>query len=234
MPKISIILPSYNSAPYLKEALESVFRQSYGDFELIVINDGSTDNTADILKGFSDSRLRLISNTANLGIVESLNEGLKIAKGDYIARFDADDLMLPERLKEQGEFLDKHPEIIVVGSWAETIDHSGQPLGNYDYPPLDDRAIRRRLLKHNPFIHSSTMLRREPLLSCGGYRKAFQHIEDYELWTRLLRLGAGANIPERLIKYRLNQGGITKRKNMIMKTKGLLVRILAWYRIKQS
>lgn len=230
MPKLSVIMPSYNSAKYLKEAISSVLEQSFSDFELIIIDDGSTDNTQDILKAFDDKRLKLLRNGKNLGIVASLNHGLKLATGDYIIRFDSDDVMLAGRLEKQTKFLDNNPEMVVVGSWAETIDENGQGLGAYDYPPQDDAAIRKYILKHNPFIHSSTAIRRETLLKANGYRQAFIHIEDYELWTRLLRLGQGANLSERLIKYRLNQGGITKRKNITMRIKGLVVRVLAWWR----
>lgn len=229
--KISVILPCYNNAKYLNEALTSVLQQSYADFELIIIEDGSTDNSREIIKGFTDPRIKLLEHKTNLGIVISLNEGIKIAQGEYIARMDADDVMLPGRLGRQAEFLDQNPKVAVVGSYAETIDENNNFLGYYDYPPLNDKAIRRMLLTHNPFIHPSTMLRRNLLLASGGYKNNFNHIEDYELWTRLLQFGQGANLPERLIKYRLNQGGTTSKKRFKMRVLGLLIKILALKRI---
>lgn len=231
MPKLSIIIPSYNSAPYLEESINSVLKQFFVDFELIVIDDGSTDNTQAILKKYIDTRLHILSNNKNLGIVASLNRGIAQASGEYIIRFDADDVMLAGRLEKQSRFLDDNPNVVVVGSWAETINENGEHLGTYNYPPQDDAVIRKYILKHNPFIHPSTAIGREALLKAGSYRQAFSHIEDYELWTRLLRLGQGANLPEHLIKYRLNQGGITKRKNTTMRVKGLVVRVLAWARL---
>ncbi|MEI6494712.1 MAG: glycosyltransferase [bacterium] len=229
MPKVSVILPVYNSAHYIREAIESVLAQTFTDFEFIIIDDGSTDGTTDILKELTDPRITLI-NRENRGLVDSLNEGLAFAHGEYVARMDADDIMAPERLAKQVHYLDNNVHIAIVGSWAETIDHNGNKLGLYNYPPVSRKGLRAYILKHNPFIHSTVMFRREVILRVGGYRH-YQYIEDYELWTRVIAKYRGANLPEALTKYRIHSNSVTSKHRYRMLLAGILIRLLALRRL---
>ena len=218
----------YNGERFLKEAIDSIIAQTFTDFEFIIINDGSTDRTGAILKTYADPRLKIIERE-NRGLISSLNEAINSAEGEYLARTDADDTALPERLARQAKFLDEHPPVGLVGSWAEAVDENGKILKIYDFPPADNKHIRSYLLRHNAFIHPSVMFRRK-LISQNPYRN-FTHIEDYELWTRLLQKCEGANIPEPLIKYRVLESSITRinRKKIIMR--GFFVRALVFLRL---
>jgi len=215
LPLISVLLPVYNGARYVHESVESILGQSFADFELIVINDGSSDATPAIVSKFRDPRIRLIHNEHNLGLAPSLNRGIAAVKGDYIARQDADDIALPHRLRTQIEFLRSHPAIAMVGSWALLIDDQGREQGVCDYPPIADIDIKWSLLFSNPFIHGSVMMRRDVVDKIGGYTKdpvifrAF--VEDYDLWSRINRVARSANIPEPLEKYRVNPSGASAR-----------------------
>jgi glycosyltransferase involved in cell wall biosynthesis len=228
MQKVSVILPVYNGARYIAESVTSVLNQTFTDFELIIINDGSSDNTSEILKTFTDSRIVLIQRE-NRGLIDTLNEGLAFAHGEYVARMDADDVMLPERLAKQVAYLDDHPRVAVLGGWAEVINESGEKIGFYDYPPTDYHKLRTYILKSNPFIHSTVMFRREVILRAGGYRQ-YRHIEDYELWTRVVFKYQGTNLPEPLIKYRVHLESITSKNRYRMLLLGILVRLLALQR----
>lgn len=133
-PKISVIMSVYNGMPYLKEAVQSILKQTFKDFEFIVVNDASTDDSWQYLKGLNDKRIKLIINEKNLGLATSLNDGIKIAKGNFIARMDADDVSKPDRLEVQYKFLTKNPEIDLCGSWADIIDEKGKIVAEKKYP----------------------------------------------------------------------------------------------------
>jgi glycosyltransferase involved in cell wall biosynthesis len=223
-------MPVYNGERYLAEAVKSILDQTEGDLELVIIDDGSADGSAKIVKSFSDPRVRLIC-TPHEGLVAALNRGITTARGKYIARMDADDISFPERFKVQSELLETNPDIGICGSWAEIIDKNDKKLGEATYPPINDVEIRRYGKFHNPFIHSSVMIRADFIKQTGGYRAFFRHVEDYELWTRILKRSRGANIPKMLIRYRRHSAQITERNNPEMKIRGLVARILAWIRL---
>jgi len=229
MPKISVIMSVYNSEKYLREAVLSVLGQTYKDFEFIIINDGSTDNSLKTLKEFEDqdSRIKLISRE-NKGLVDSLNEGIKMAQGEYIARMDADDISVPERLEKQLKWAAEN-DLAVCGTWAEEIDSIGNEVKDLNYPPVVGR-VRFFTLLHCPFIHPSVIFRKDIFEKVGGYRGKFKHIEDYELWTRIVFKYKTGNIPEILLKYRIHNEQITKKNNFAMRLKGVVVRILASFR----
>jgi len=229
MPKISVIMPVYNGERYLKDALQSVLNQSYRDFECIVIDDGSTDSSAEIIQAFNDPRIVYVQKNHS-GIVDSLNHGISISKGEYVARFDCDDICEAHRLEGQLRFFDTHPEYAMVGSHASVIDENGIEDGKLEYPPLEAVQIRKYALLHNPFIHSSVMIRREILDKVGTYKKLYRHVEDYELWTRIAFDYSTANISQPLIKYRIHSRQVTKKNNLEMKIYGALVRTLALFR----
>jgi glycosyltransferase involved in cell wall biosynthesis len=207
-PKVTILMPACNAAKYIAEAIGSVLEQTYADFELLIIDDGSSDNTAMVVRKFSDPRIRLISK-AKEGISAALNAGLHAARGIYIARFDADDVCLPRRLERQVIFLDGHPAYLVVGSDAEYISENGEHLFNFHCTGHTHREINGNLYRYCPFIHSAVMYRKEAILRMGGYSRYAHNFEDYLLWVQLLKTGKCCNLPEPLIKVRINPSSVT-------------------------
>ncbi len=196
-------MPVYNSSQYLKEALESVLAQTWTEWELVTIDDGSTDGSTEILNSYCklDRRIKLISQP-HQGLVPALNNGLRSAHGAYIARLDSDDLALPDRLEKQVRLLDASPEVVIVGCAYSVIDEGGVESHIVRYPGTDT-SIRWRMLFYNCFAHSSVMLRAQVIRDHGlAYDEAARHVEDYELWSRILTYGKGMNLPARLIKYR--------------------------------
>ncbi len=207
VPTVSVVMSVFNGDRYLKEAIDSVLAQNFADFELIVVDDGSTDGTAAILESYSDSRIRTSRNAVNLGQPASLNRGLAAARGALIARLDADDVALPDRLETQVRFLASHPSAASVGAaWIE-IDENGC-LGAARHPPTTSVDIRWRLLFANAFLHSSVIVRRSALDAVGVYDPAIGYGEDYELWSRVAARFEVANIDRPLVLYRLT--GVSK------------------------
>lgn len=191
----------------MREAIDSILYQDFTNFELIVIDDASRDRSLDILYSYNDPRLVILRNDENSGIVYSLNKGLKIAQGKYIARMDADDISMPDRFEKQYQFLDSNPNIGVVGSWGEYIDELGKNISFVKHPQKDNE-IRTLLLVKNCIFHPSVMIRRELLVDIG-YKDGYKHAEDYWLWTELLANTKFENIPEYLIKYRIRGNNIS-------------------------
>jgi hypothetical protein len=204
----------YNGERFLSEAIQSVLNQSFSDFEFIIINDGSTDGTLSILESHDDARIVLVSNQANIGLSSSLNKGLALAQGEYVARMDADDVALPHRFEKQVAFLDAHPEVGILGSPCQLINIHGREQGLYRAPP-SDLEIRWRSLIANPFWHPTVMIRGHILAENGlNYDQALQTSQDYDLWIRMLNHTRGANLGEPLIQYRLGHG-ITKTRRKL-------------------
>ncbi|MDB5259211.1 MAG: glycosyl transferase family 2 [Candidatus Taylorbacteria bacterium] len=222
-------MPVYNGEKYLKEAIESVLKQTENDFEFLIIDDGSIDATESIVNSFADKRIRYEKRQRG-GLVAALNYGISIAQGIYIARMDADDRALAERFSKQAATLDLHPEIAVCGSWALKIDEAGRPAGQFSFPKITPKEVRLHAFVHNPIIHPAAMIRRSVLLEVGGYRPFWKHVEDYELWTRILPKYACVNIGEPLLEYRLHAGQITQQKRIRMLSYGLLIRIAYLWR----
>lgn len=201
-PLVSVLMPVYNGAADLRKALDSVLGQTFGDFEVIAINDGSRDNSAALLNAVDDPRVRVIHQD-NMGLAATLNRGLSMAEGSLVARQDQDDLSHPERLAKQVAYLQAHPECVLLGTAAE-IWVGDEPTDRAHDHPTEHAVLAFDLLFNNPFVHSSVMMRRNAVLAIGGYTtdKARQPPEDYELWSRLARHGRVANLPERLLVYR--------------------------------
>ncbi len=191
----------YNGERWLGEAVESVLGQTLADLELIVVDDGSTDGTAAILAGCRDPRLR-VSRERRAGLTASLNRGLRLATAPLLARLDADDVALPERLARQAAFLDSHPEVGLLGTGCHEVSPSGEIIATYR-PPEGDAEIRRALIRRNPFVHSSVMMRRLTLEAAGLYDESLPVAQDYELWLRMSRLTRMANLGEPLVRRRL-------------------------------
>lgn len=201
-PSISVLTAVYNGTPYLREAIDSILNQTFSDFEFIIINDGSTDETAEILSSYTDPRIRIIKNSKNLGLTKSLNIGLKIARGIYIARMDADDIALPERLQIEKKFLDNHLDIVAVGSEIDLINEDGKKVGEkhlIQYPEI----IRFRMVIANQLAHPTILFRKSIIIENGGYDEHFKYAQDYELWSRLNERNYHfSNIAASLLRYR--------------------------------
>jgi glycosyl transferase family 2 len=207
---VSIVLPVYNCAQYVGQAIESMLAQTWPDFEFIVIDDGSTDRTPQVLQRYRDPRIRLVTQT-NRGLAATLNRGIELSRGRYIARQDADDFSLAERLAKQVSHLDAHPSCALVGTWAE-IRREDALTGRQHRHPTDNASLQYELLLNNPFVHSSVMIRKAALDRVGGYTTdpARQPPEDYELWSRIARDYEVSNLPEVLHVYREIHGSMSR------------------------
>ena len=211
-PLVSVIMSVYNGEKYLEGCIESILKQTFQDFEFIIINDCSTDMTADILHGFEeDRRFIIIHNSENIGLTKSLNKALSLARSSYIARMDVDDLSLPDRLDTQYRFMKKNTEVGVVGSSYYEINEEGAVIGEVILPEKDG-DIRAKILRLNPFNHSAVMVRKSALNDSGAYNEKFVYSQDYELWFRILRKHKGYNIQEKLIMKRNPAGSVTVSK----------------------
>jgi len=207
---ISVIMSVYKpNQKYLFEAIESILKQTYTDFEFIIVNDG--DEAIINYEGL-DPRIKVIHNEKNIGLTKSLNKALREAKGEYIARMDADDISSPTRLEEQVKFLEENPDHILVGTWAEIIDENGKKIREVKHPCTND-VIQSELIKYNPFFHSSILFR-----SGVFYNEKFRYAQDYELYLRIARgwdnrTKQFANLPIFLHQYRETSSSITSKMN---------------------
>lgn len=203
-PKISVIMSVYNSEKYLDESINSILNQSFKDFEFLIVNDCSTDNSLKIIKKYQkkDNRIKLIDNKKNINLANSLNKCLKIVRGKYIARMDADDISFPNRLEIQFEYLEKNPEIFLIGGSAVVINKYGEKIGSL-FKDAGHLKIKNKLLKSNPFIHPSIFFRNTKKFF---YRGEFKRSQDYDLYLRILESGKKmSNLPNFLIKYRIDE-----------------------------
>lgn len=210
---VSILLPIFNAGQHLHQAMESVLRQDYVDLDIVVIDDASTDGSADVIHQYAerDSRIRAIFHRQNRGLADTLNEGLKSARDPYVVRMDQDDESLPHRVRTQVAFVQDNPDVAVVGSF---VYHMGATRENDRLVrlPQDDREIREALTRYNCIYHPTVILKRDAILKLGGYRRTFKNAEDYDLWLRVSTEHRLANIPEPLIRYRFTVNGMTLGK----------------------
>ncbi len=207
-PLVTVLMPAYNAAGYIAEAIDSVLQQTFSDFEFLIINDGSTDDTEKIIRQYADPRIRLY-NQANAGVIGALNNGLELAKADLIARFDADDVCYPDRLQLQYDFMKANPDYILVGSEADYIEENGTFIFTYKFNAYTDEEIRSQNYTTCPFIHSAVMFYKQKVIEVGGYDKGAITFEDHLLWWRLIQLGKVRNFEQALIKVRFNPDSVT-------------------------
>jgi glycosyltransferase involved in cell wall biosynthesis len=206
-PLISVILPVFNGEKYLHESIVSILDQTFPDFELIIVNDGSTDATESIVNGFRDSRIRYVTQE-NTGIGGALRNGCNLASGKYIARMDADDIALPHRFERQVAWLERHPGTVVLSSAVLYIDEAGQTIGR-SFPYTTHRAIRKKLNLFNPVCHPGVMMRTDAYRRSVGYLD-IQPFEDHILWLSMAKLGKLHNFRFPLLKYRLLPGSVSR------------------------
>lgn len=201
-------MPAYNAGKYIAEAITSVLKQSFSDFELLIVNDGSTDQTVKIIESFKDDRIVLI-HQENQGIASALNTGLKYARADYIARFDADDICNRDRLKIQYNFITTYPEYDIIGSAADYLDVEGNYIFTQHPVAHLNEEIQALQYAVCPFIHSSVCYKKDAILDNGGYNEHAYTFEDHFLWVNILKSAKACNLSQALIKVRLNPESIT-------------------------
>ena len=194
-PKVSVVMPAYNAAQFIRPAVDSILAQTFGDFELIILTDGSTDRPQSIVDGYSDPRIRLI-NKENSGVASTLNVGLNEARGEFIWRHDADDVSLPEKLERQVNFLESHPEFILCATQIAFMTERGMVAWDKRQPKskwLGESEFREVFFEdfapYSPITHATILCKRESLVKCKGYRTAFKTAEDIDLWLRLRENG---------------------------------------------
>ncbi len=200
-------MSTYNSAQFLERCIDSILGQTLADFEFLVVDDGSTDDTRKILDSYDDPRM-VVFHQPNEGLTVTLNRLLGIASGKFVARQDADDFSYPTRLEQQHGFLDAHPEVALVGSWSTQIDDYDNPIHRFE-PETRPEALSQILLESNPFTHGSWFVRREVMESLGGYRNEFRYSQDYDLLLRMSEKYRMANIPEMLYAKRHTRGMVS-------------------------
>ena len=211
--RLTVLMSVYNGEKYLREAVDSILSQTFRDFEFLIINDGSSDGTAQILESYDDPRMRIVYNEENIGLTRSLNKGLKLARGEYIARMDADDISLPERLEKQVEFLDAHPEVGVLGTWVEVIDGEGTVGQVWRSPqvPTSPALLNWTLMFHNCLPHPSAMMRLRVIEGMGGYDPEIRYAQDYDLWARASLITDLTNLSQVLLRRRVAAEAVTGR-----------------------
>lgn len=231
-PIVSVVMSIFNSEKWLKEAIDSVLNQTFGDFEFIIVDDGSTDDSLSIVRSYDDRRIKLIINESNLGVSNSVNKALQTVRGEYIARMDGDDICMPRRFERQVEFLRSHNEIDVCGSWFKVFGDSDGVVRCPQY----DKEIRCMMLFNNAFAQPSVMFRKSVVPHDGIlYEKNRVRVEDYELWYRLSIEHAMANIPEVLLEYRVNNKNSSKKLEAVREeTHKICMRAIGDLRVELS
>ena len=209
VPRVSVVMAVHDGESFLQEAIDSILHQHYRDLEFIIIDDGSNDRTAAILAGCADPRVRVLRNARNLGLAESLNRGLTEARGEFIARQDADDISEPDRLGAQVAYLDAHPDVALLGSAHVEIDAQGRVLAQID-ANCHHVTILWAMLFYCPFAHTAVMFRRQRVLdTVGAYDPSYRYSMDYEYWTRIAARFRVANLPEFLVRLRIHNRSMT-------------------------
>jgi len=221
MPKITVLMPVYNCELYIKEAIDSILNQTFTDFEFLIIDDASTDQTVALIKTYTDARIILIVKPINTGLTNSLNQGLKLAKGDFIARMDGDDISLPERFERQIIFLETNPDIVLCGTWFSKIESDvviKVPENHID--------IKLALLKGNCICHPSVMMRKQVLDKLSeAYDVSKEPAEDFDLWVRLVAIGKLHNLQEVLLKYRVHNAQVSQKGETLQTQLSLQLRL---------
>ncbi len=226
-PAVSVLMPAFNAGEYLAIAVQSILNQTFADFELIIIDDGSTDESFKSIASIQDERVKIIRNRSNLGIVASRNLGLQAASAPLIACLDADDVALRSRLELQVAAFNSDPDLVLLGSSAYLIDGLGEPFGVMDVPS-NESEIRHALYRSNKFVHSTAMFRTNVIRTIGGYPSKYHLGEDYALWLRVAATYKIANLTTRLVKYRVHSGQISQQSILAMWLSTRLIQQDGW------
>ncbi len=226
-PLVSVIMPAYNTAEYVEQAVESILNQTYKKFEFIIIDDASTDSTLNILEDFrrKDRRIILIQNKKNLGVTRSLNKGLELAKGEYIIRMDADDWSYPDRFKLQVKLMQDYPNVVVSGSYIEVSDSKLRTKYIRKYN-INDSSIRKHLFRYSPFAHPATIWKAE-VLKKERYNEIINVSQDYELYFRVGKIGKFMNLNKPLLKLRMHEQSISTTMSNAQLKNTILIRLNA-------
>lgn len=208
IPQVSVILPVYNAGEHLHAAIQSILDQTFTDLEFIIINDGSTDGSDQVIRSFTDPRIQYIT-TKNQGLASSLNQAIASSKAPLIARHDHDDMAHPDRLTRQVDHLQRHPEVGLLGTWAEVVSNEEKIIGVLEHP-TDHASICYALLFDSPFVHPSVIFRRDVFEKTGGYDPDPTLFEDLDLWQRMAEITEVANLPEHLLQYRSVPTGMSR------------------------
>jgi len=221
-PAVTVLMPVYNAEPFLREAIESILNQTFTDFEFLIINDGSTDGSEEIIKGYTDPRIKYYKNEQNLRLIATLNKGIGLARGKYIVRMDADDISLPARLEKQVAFMEENPEVVVCGSWAEVFGKE-KTLIRY---LAEHEEIMFRMLYQCHLVHPTIIMRTKEVQAFKPlFDPAFLHAEDYDFFVRLGYSFKLANIREVLLKYRFHTGSVSQAHREVQKHNSEIVRL---------
>ena len=221
-PKVSVIMSVYNEEKHLRESIESVLNQIFHDFEFIIVNDASTDSSPEIIKSYDDARIRIVNNEENIGLTKSLNKAIKKARGEYIARQDADDISLPSRFEAQLKYLEKHPKTALLGTGIYVIDDTGTIMKKRIVSPNPGKA----LFKGNRFFHGSLIIKKDVIDELGPYNEQFKYSQDYELVLRISRIYDTRNLTTPMYKLRFHDKSITSTKAKEQRLYGILAKKL--------
>lgn len=226
--KVTVLMPVYNGEKYIREAIASILNQTFRDFEFLIINDGSTDRSVEIINSYKDPRIRLVHNENNLKLIATLNKGLDLSVGEYLVRMDCDDIALPERIKKQVSFMDGHPDVVVSGTWLKTVGNGFDKVWTV---PRNHEDIRCRMLFEDVIYHPTVIMRLKPFKDHGIYYRSFIHAEDYELWVRIMEQFKVANIDEVLLYYRVHPGQIVKKYKEIKENTTDRIRLIQLHKL---
>lgn len=223
-PKISVVMPVYNTKKYLRQAIESILNQTFRDFEFIIVDDCSTDSSPEIIEEYAkkDKRIRALYNSQNLKVARARNRGIEAATGRYVAQMDSDDISLPNRLKKQFKFMEGHPEVAVSSGTVELIDQAGKAIGRVKYY-LTDEEVRRHIFRLCPCSQSLCIMRRKAFNDIEGYDPDWVPTEDTELFLRLGRIGQFANLSDVMLQYRVHPDSLTNKYHLEAKRQQFLL-----------
>lgn len=211
-PRVTVLMPVYNGEKFLREAMDSILAQTFTDFEFLIINDGSTDRSVEIIESYHDSRIRLVHNEKNLKLIATLNKGFELARGGFVARMDCDDVSLPERLAKQIAFMETHPEVGVCGTLAKEIDSNGKIVGNLKTPVGE--KFDKLLWRPSPVNHPTALIR-DTVYKNFRYDQNYVDAEDYNLWLRVSKVTKLDNLNEFLLLYRIHPASVTSLRRAL-------------------
>ncbi len=215
-PKVSVVIPVYNAEKYIGEAIEGILNQTFKDFELILVNDCSTDNTLEIMQKYAkqDERIKILTNEKNLKVCKTANRGIKEARGEYIVKQDADDWSYPDRIEKQVKYMDSHPQVVLSSGNMQMCDKDMNIKNRTHFPTIDE-SIKKVLLQYNPMVHSAMIYRKDTFIEVGGYEN-ITNSEDYLLTMKMASKGQLGNLEDILIKYRVLNTSLTAKNSMDM------------------